>query len=453
MSDIAGIPYVEVDFDKNGKQLNQASVPQGTTDVFVISHGWNNDKAEARALYQELVSNIASELPGFDTAGRKFAVVGIFWPSVKFNFKIAAEESSGGGPTAAAHASGSDAASEKEVTDRLDELQQYLNTDRLPEKADAKQSSDPEIAQKVASASALVSQLHQTTARDEFVAHIRSLITNKAANDEDGSSAFFSIKKGDELMKKLLIDEDDLADDLHPSGGATSTSAGRSHAAQPTGGAAGIVSFFKGFAGSALNVLNYTTYYEMKTRAGTVGKVGVAPLVDELTKAALAPNIHLIGHSFGGRVVAAAAANSTTDKIKSLTLLQAAFSHNGFSTNGFFRAVIEKGRVHGPIVITHTKNDEAVGRAYPIASRLNGDTTAALGDKNDEFGGMGRNGAQKMSDKELDKKEVLLREADEAYTFGTRIFNLQADKYIKNHGDVRGKQVANAVLWAVATKK
>jgi hypothetical protein len=66
---------------------------------------------------------------------------------------------------------------------------------------------------------------------------------------------------------------------------------------------------------------------------------------------------------------------------------------------------------------------------------------------------MGRNGAQKMTGKERDTKEVLLREADEAYTFGTRIFNLEADKFIKNHGAVRGKQVANAVLSAVATKK
>ena len=185
-------------------------------------------------------------------------------------------------------------------------------------------------------------------------------------------------------MKKLLIDEDDLADDLHPSGGATSTSAGRSHAAQPTGGAAGIVSFFKGFAGSALNVLNYTTYYEMKTRAGTVGNNGVAPLIDELAKGVPPRTFDLIGHSFGGRVVTAAAADSETDKIKSLALLQAAFSHNGFSQKGFFRGVIENGRVHGPIVITHTKNDDAVGRAYPIASRLSGDKTAALGDKNDD---------------------------------------------------------------------
>jgi pimeloyl-ACP methyl ester carboxylesterase len=442
-----------VDFDKNGKQLNQASVPQGTTDVFVISHGWNNDKAEASALYQELVSNIASELPGFDTAGRKFAIVGIFWPSVKFNFKIAAQGSEGAGPTAAARGSGSDPASEAEVSQRLLELQQYLSMDRLPETTAVSQPPDPEVEKKVASASALVPQLHQTTARDEFVAHIRSLVSNKAANEEDGSSAFFTIKKGDELMKKLLIDEDDLAEDLHPGGGATAISTGSTGTAQPTGGAASVVGFFKGFAGSALNLINYTTYYEMKTRAGTVGKNGVAPLVDELATGVPPRNIHLIGHSFGGRVVAAAAVDSKTDKIKSLTLLQAAFSHNGFSQKGFFRGVVENGRVHGPIVITYTKNDDAVGRAYPIASRLSGDTTAALGDKNDEYGGMGRNGAQKMTAKELDAKEVLLREADEAYTFGRRIFNLEADKFIKNHGDVRGKQVANAVLSAVAQKK
>ena len=64
-----------------------------------------------------------------------------------------------------------------------------------------------------------------------------------------------------------------------------------------------------------MNVLNFTTYFEMKARAGTVGKNGVAPLIDRL--APQVQRIHLIGHSFGGRVVTAAAANSTTDKIAS----------------------------------------------------------------------------------------------------------------------------------------
>jgi hypothetical protein len=451
MSDIAGIPYVEVDFDKNGKQLNPVAVPAGTTDVFVISHGWNNDKAEARALYKELFGNVAAQAAGFDVAAKKFAIVGIFWPSKKFDFKIAAQGSSGGGPTAAATGGGADAASETAVLEQLAELQRYLNTDTLPETAGNGQTSDAAIEAEVQAARALVPKLDtQTTARDEFVAHVRALVSDEAAHDEDGSSIFFQTQKGDEIMRKLLIDEDDLAEDIINPGGATSISGG-GRAAQGSGGAASIVGFFKGFTGSALNVLNYTTYYEMKSRAGTVGKIGVAPLVDQI--AGSGASIHLIGHSFGGRVVTAAAASSRTDRIKSMALLQAAFSHNGFSQKGFFRNVIDEARVKGPIFITHTKNDEAVGRAYPIASRLNGDKTAALGDKNDEFGGMGRNGAQKLGASELDTGELLLREAGESYAFAARVFNLEADKFIANHGDIRGKQVAHAVLSAVAKKK
>ena len=78
----------------------------------------------------------------------------------------------------------------------------------------------------------------------------------------------------------------------------------------------------------------------MKARAGAVGKNGMAPLVDRL--ASQVERIHLIGHSFGGRVVTATAASSKTDKIRSMTLLQAAFSHNGLSktAKGFFRTVL-----------------------------------------------------------------------------------------------------------------
>ena len=48
MNDIAGIPYVEAEFDKNGNLKNQVSLPSGVTDLIVISHGWNNDAAAAR---------------------------------------------------------------------------------------------------------------------------------------------------------------------------------------------------------------------------------------------------------------------------------------------------------------------------------------------------------------------------------------------------------------------
>ena len=44
MSTIKGQPYFQAKFDKDGASLNNISLPAGTTDVFVISHGWRNDE-------------------------------------------------------------------------------------------------------------------------------------------------------------------------------------------------------------------------------------------------------------------------------------------------------------------------------------------------------------------------------------------------------------------------
>jgi hypothetical protein len=140
-------------------------------------------------------------------------------------------------------------------------------------------------------------------------------------------------------------------------------------------------------------------------------------------------------------------------EIDSLTLLQAAFSHNGFAENylpgkdGFFRKVVAEKRVKGPVVITFTKNDTAVGIAYPLAARLNGVDGAALGDANDRFGGMGRNGAQKTPEASFAK----LLEVGGTYALKAgAVNNLDSDAFIKSHGDVAGRQAAYAALCAVA---
>ena len=51
--------------------------------------------------------------------------------------------------------------------------------------------------------------------------------------------------------------------------------------------------------------------------------------------------------------------------------------------------------IKGPLIITHTTSDKAVGMAYPLASLLAGQNASALGDKNSVYGGIGRNGAQR----------------------------------------------------------
>jgi hypothetical protein len=141
-------------------------------------------------------------------------------------------------------------------------------------------------------------------------------------------------------------------------------------------------------------------------------------------------------------------------KIETISLLQAAFSHNGFADNfagnkdGFFRKVLENKGVSGPVLITHTKNDIAVGLAYPIASSLAQDDASGLGDENDRFGGLGRNGAQKTPEA---IKGLSLLPVGGTYQFQPgKLHNLRADDFIKSHGDICKPQVAYAILTAVA---
>lgn len=285
-------------------------------------------------------------------------------------------------------------------------------------------------------------------ARDEFVGQLRSLLNPDAAHDDDNSKLFFKMK-GSEMLEKLKAPTPLVGGGTAGGGGAASFHDG--------GGAAGFGDFFSGFKAGAMRFLNYFTYYEMKNRAGTVGRKGVAPLVDELAQSV--ERVHLVGHSFGGRVVASAVSGSTTDKIQTLSLLQTAFSHNGFSRSmkGFFRDVVDRKRVHGPILVTYTPNDKAVGIAYPTASRLSGTVASAFGDKNDKYGGLGRNGAQKMDDHEVVEKTNELLPVGGAYVWENgRFHNLESSKFIVDpkggdaHGFVTGKEVAWAISRAIA---
>jgi hypothetical protein len=226
--------------------------------------------------------------------------------------------------------------------------------------------------------------------------------------------------------------------------------------------AASLGNLFGGVVNGARNLLNLFTYNEMKERAGTVGSMG---LHDTLRQARIANpglRVQLCGHSFGGRLVTAAAASFApldpiSPGISSLTLLQAAFSHNGFGQkydgqhDGFFRKVMVGGLMRGPIVVTHSKLDTAVGLAYPLASRLRNQVASGLGDANDPYGAIGRNGALKLADHELDPLEARLRPTTEGYGpfQAGRVYNLDGVPFIKGHSYVRGPEVAAALRHAI----
>ncbi len=132
------------------------------------------------------------------------------------------------------------------------------------------------------------------------------------------------------------------------------------------------------------------SYYVMKERAAEVGAGGAAPLVRSLKQLSPATRVVLAGHSFGARLAVAAAMALGRGQdgpwIDSMMLLQAAFSQFGFSPQGFFRPVVAERMVRGPIVVTHSVHDKAVGAAYPVASMLKGQNASGLGGPNDPYG-------------------------------------------------------------------
>lgn len=201
--------------------------------------------------------------------------------------------------------------------------------------------------------------------------------------------------------------------------------------------------------------MNLSTYYKMKDRAGKVGKTALHPLLKDILAIEGNQNIrlHLIGHSFGARLVTSAVFGNddASLKVQSLSLLQAAFSHYSFAknyqpnANGAFRNVIVNHLVKGAFLITHTRADKAVGIAYAIASRLAGQMASALGDKNSLYGGLGGNGAQITPE----VKQMILHNGSNPYGLaGGQVYNFLADGIIADHSDIVKPALASAVVEA-----
>jgi hypothetical protein len=442
MESIADFPFFPVEFTKDGEVANQAQADavlaglQATqaTDLIVLSHGWNNDMADARDLYQRFLAEVRPLLdgpqPALNLSTRRFAVLGILWPSKKF---------------AEAELIPSGAASlDSPITN--DMLKAEL--ERLKGTFDA-----PDADEKLTQAQALIPKLaNQASAQAEFADLLRGVLPPATQLDTDASEAFQRMD-GEELFD--CLNKASPADTLNLPVGMDSTTGSMPDA----GHASGIgSSLFGGVKAAAMKVLNLTTYYQMKNRAGVVGQGAVNPLLRRVRTEMPPVRLHLVGHSFGCRLLSAATAGADAADsvhVNSMTLLQGAFSHFGFSDKydkagnaGFFRRVLGDGLVLGPIVVSHTRNDSAVGTMYPLASRLAGQQASAIGDADDQYGGLGSNGAQKTPE----ANNGPMQEVGFAYEFSPgKVYNLQADNIISGHSDISHPQTAYAFLSAVAT--
>lgn len=401
------------------------------TDLIVISHGWNNDMPEAETLYTSIFNQVGAVLPLANPAcdavrARHVVVVGILWPSKKFD-----DASLIPGGAAALGDGTSDAI---QAVDRLSAL-----------------LDSPDASQALDRAKSLVPRLADSMdARDEFARLIRAFMPHDANDEEPVIDPSLYTLAGDELLRRLA----------RP--GREQAPASMGGAAAFDGGAAGLGDWFGKVVDGARNLANLVTYYQMKNRAGAIGQGGVRDVLERIREdrpatGAGALAIHLAGHSFGCRLVTAAAAGPSGAgplPVTSLVLMQAAFSHYGFAVaydgthDGYFRRVVtDPAYVTGVVAITFTAKDKAVGLAYPLASRIARQIAAAIGDANDPYGGLGRNGAQKTPG----TKTVTLAAPGTPYGFAPRgIYNLDSNQIIGGHSDLAHPEVAYALISAMA---
>ena len=432
------LPYASVEFTTEGEAADDRRVTaavtmvaeQQATDVLLLAHGWNSDIPQAERLFERLVDNLAPELRA---TTRTVVAVGLLWPSVKW----ADDDDIAGGGVA--------------VVDPRGELDDAI----------AESVEDPAAAAALRSAADELES--SAAARRAFVAALRQLLPAADGGEDPVPEA---LATGDaEVLFTAAAEAEVLTDDE-----AHFTSALAAAPPMPPGiapdllgiGAAAGVGATAGVGLTmesplvlARRLLNITTYYTMKDRAGKVGARGVTKLVRRIRQQRPGVAVHLAGHSFGARVVSAAAAASDVP-IDSVTLLQGAFSHFGFARNygdtgkdGAFRRAVTGGQLRGPIVITHTHNDRAVLTAYAVASRIARQTGAALvGGPNDPYGGVGANGA--MSTPEAFARPLLAAGGSYDFTAG-RIYNLRADTFVGGHSKVTGPEVAHALAAAMTT--
>jgi hypothetical protein len=207
--------------------------------------------------------------------------------------------------------------------------------------------------------------------------------------------------------------------------------------------------------------LRQLTYFQMKERAGTVGRGGLGPFLGDLATGSPGLRVHLIGHSFGGRLVSftlAGLPGGTPSPVASLTLLEGAFSHFAFAASlpqDKARAGALDGmaaRVNGPLLACFSSFDLALAIFYPLAAMTSGDDAAGLTDAlKFRFGGMGHDGAQ-----EVGAAAVTVRKVGQPYQFTAGQFtNIDCSSVVRKgdppsgaHSDIVHPELGWAMLTA-----
>jgi hypothetical protein len=348
-------PYWELTFDADGDpaegqrdRLLAGVTEREVRDLVVFAHGWNNDRSSATRLYDRFLAPVPRLAPA-----ARIGYVGVLWPAMRFS-----DEPIPDFPRAVAAGAPRRPVLDKDTRHAL--LESFPGRAILVEQiARLLEQQPPEEAE-----------------LEEFGRLVRLLVEVVAP----GPQALFA---ADTVAEGVPQSEPEM---FAGSSAAACEEFARALAGLEAPGPRqgfGLPNPWEG----AHELLRQATYYAMKRRAGTVGERGLGRVVGQLAKAAPGVRVHLVGHSFGARLVSFALRGlpEGVRTVKSVTLLQGAFSHYAFAARlphdaragGVLQG--QQNRVDGPLVCCHSRHDSALGTMYPLASRMAGDSRSVAG--------------------------------------------------------------------------
>lgn len=458
-SDVGGTPLWFLTLDRRGRAapetvevLADLMERRGVTDAMVLAHGWNNDRLAATTLYHRLFGEISRlmVLRGVRD-GAIAGYLGVFWPSVRWPDASAVVRSDDGGAASGTVAAGSPAADDPNGASNAAAPGSILH-DAIADAALALYTEPDERSEMAGLLGLLRSRPESERALEDFVCGLRRLALDEFSVDGGTAAA---LPDEDALEGDALFAPDwrELLDTL----------ASREPPMElEIGGAASLGPLSRLWRG-ARGALRLLSYWTMKRRSGIVGQDGLGPLIARLAELRPGIRVHLIGHSFGARLASYAlkglpdSAEGELSPVKSLLLLQGAFSHYSFARSlphdprraGHLANMSR--RVDGPLLATHSRHDTAIRYAYPLASLIARQDASAVRDPAARWGAMGDGGAQAV-----DATDVQLHADDHGYEFAAgRWYNLNGDHVIRRgpapsgaHGDVVHPETAWAALQA-----
>ena len=379
-------PYWELTFDADGDvdgperdRLLADVTRRGVRDLLVFAHGWNNERSGATRLYGRFFAPMPSLAPK-----ARLGYAGVIWPSMMFADEPVPDfpHSAVAGVPAAARP-GLDESSRqalvKAFPGRTDEVE------GLARLLDLRPDDGPSL--------------------QEFGRLVRRLVEVDPQGPQAGCAADTGWD-GPSGNGPAMLSEDMTRVCRYFARALEQVESAAAASAE------GFSWTPKDLWDGAREVLRQATYYAMKRRAGTVGERGLGPVIGRLAQTAPGVRVHLVGHSFGGRLVSFALRGlpDGARTVKSVTLLQGAFSHYAFAarlpddprSGGVLHEY--RDRVDGPLVCCYSHFDSALGTLYPLASRMAGDDRSLADGPTEGFdigrflgprwGAMGHDGVQ-----------------------------------------------------------